>query len=85
MNTETLQTTPSAPERWSSGFKILLIAVAVAIVTSVITVWLTITHLFLREFKPVKLNDCEGEYILNLATPKIRPNCFLAAEVGRST
>ena len=59
MNTERLQTTPAAPERRSSGFKILLILVAVAIVTSVITVWLTITYLFPKEFKPVKLNDRE--------------------------
>jgi hypothetical protein len=64
MNSETLQTTLSGPERRSSGFKIMLIVVAVAIVTSVITVWLTITYLFPKEFKPVKLSDRE-ERVLN--------------------
>jgi hypothetical protein len=72
-----------ASERGPSGFKILLFVVVVAIVRSLITVWLTTTYLFPWEFQPVKLNDREGGYILNLLTPKIPPNCFLAAGMGR--
>jgi len=72
MNTETLQTTPPAQERRSSGFKILLIVVAVAIVTSVITVWLTTTYLFPKELKPVKLNDRE-ERVLNAKLALLDP------------
>ncbi len=55
MNTEPLQETPPQKERRRSPLKIVLLVVAIAIVTSVITVWLTLTYLFPREFKPVML------------------------------
>jgi hypothetical protein len=72
MNTEILQTTPPGQERRSSGFKIVLIVLAVAIVTSVITVWLTTTYLFTKEFKPVKLNDRE-ERVLDAKLALVDP------------
>ena len=81
MNTETLQTTPSGPERRSSGFKILLIVVAVAIVTSVITVWLTTTYLFPKEFKPVKLNDRE-ERVLDAKLALLDPTTARAEKAS---
>lgn len=67
-----MQTTPPGQARPSSGFKITLIVVAVAIVTSVITVWLTTTYLFPKEFKPVKLNDRE-ERVLNAKLAQLDP------------
>lgn len=72
MNTETLQTTPPGQKRRSGGFKIVLVVVVVAIVTSVITVWLTTTYLFPKEFKPVKLNDRE-ERVLNAKLALLDP------------
>ena len=41
--------------------KIVLLVVAIAIVTSVITVWLALTYLFPGEFKPVKLTEREAQ------------------------
>jgi hypothetical protein len=61
MNTETLQETPPQKERRRSPLKIVLVVVAIAIVTSVITVWLTLTYLSPREFKPVKLTEREAQ------------------------
>jgi len=63
MNTQRLPTTPLGPERRSGRFKRVLLVVAVAIVTSVITVWLAATYLLPREFKPVKLNDREAQVL----------------------
>jgi hypothetical protein len=59
MNAETSQATPTHPEKRPSGVKMVMTVVAVAIVTSVMTVWLTTTYLFPKEFKPVKLNERE--------------------------
>ena len=61
MNTDPLQETPPQKERRRSTFKIVLLVVAIAIVTSVITVWLTLTYLFPGEFKPVKLTEREAQ------------------------
>jgi hypothetical protein len=61
MNTELLQETSPQKERRRSPLKIVLLVVAIAIVTSVITVWLTLTYLFPREFKPVKLTKREAQ------------------------
>ena len=63
MNTDTLQNTPPGPERRSNPFRIVLLVVAVAIVASVITVWLATTCLLPREFKPVRLNDREARVL----------------------
>ncbi len=63
MNTNTMQNTPPDRKRRSSRLRILLIVVAVAIVTSVTTVWMTMAYLFPREFKPVKLSDRETQVL----------------------
>jgi hypothetical protein len=59
VSTEPLRAEPPQEERRRSPVKIVLLVVAIAIVTSVITVWLTLTYLFPREFKPVKLTERE--------------------------
>jgi len=72
MNTDTLQISPPVLERRSSAFKIVLLVVAIAMVTSVITVWLATTYLLPREFKPVKLNDREAK-VLNAKLALLDP------------
>ena len=59
MNTEPLQETPPKKERRRSPLKLVLLVVAIAIVASVITVWLTLLYMFPRELKPVKLTERE--------------------------
>ena len=72
MNTETLQDAPADQEKRTNRLKTVLIIAAVAFVTSVITVWLTLTYLFPREFKPVKLSDRE-EQVLDAKLARIDP------------
>jgi len=52
---------PVGSHRGAGTFAIVLLIVAIAMVTSLITVWLAKTYLFPREFKPVELNDRETE------------------------
>jgi len=72
MNLDTLQNTPADRVSRPSRFKLLLVVVAVAIVTSVITVWLTIAYLFPKEFKPVTLSDRE-EQVLDAKLARLDP------------
>ena len=72
MNTDTLHISPPGSQRRSSAFKIVLLAVAIAMVTSAITVWLATTYVFPREFKPVKLNDREAQ-VLNAKLALLAP------------
>ena len=51
MNTEPLQGPLPQQERRSSPLKIVLLVVAIAIATSAVTVWLTLTYLFPSEFR----------------------------------
>jgi hypothetical protein len=60
MSTDTLNITPSGRSRKSGWFKILLLVVIVAVVTSALTVWIMTTYMFPKEFKPVKLNTQEA-------------------------
>ena len=61
MNTEPLQEIPQQKESRRSPWKIVLLVAVISIVTSVITIWLTLTYLFPREFKPVKLTKLEAQ------------------------
>jgi hypothetical protein len=61
MNTEPLQGPPPQQERRRSPLKIVLLVVAIAITTSAVTVWLTLTYLFPSELKPVKLTEREAQ------------------------
>jgi hypothetical protein len=72
MNKDTLQISPPGSERRLSAFKIMLLVVAIAVITSVITVWLATTYLFPGEFKPVKLNDREVQ-VLNAKLALLDP------------
>lgn len=63
MNTEPLQDTAGEREKQSSRLKTVLLIVAAVIVTSLITVWLTLTFLFPREFKPVELSERETQVL----------------------
>ena len=67
MNTDALPDAspdaPLEPRRQTSRWKIVLIVVVAAMVASVITVWLTLTYLFPREFKPVKLSEREEQVL----------------------
>lgn len=83
MNTDTSQNHQPDQQRWPSRFKILLLVVAVAIVTSVITVWLTIVYVFPKEFKPVTLSDREAQ-VLDAKLSRLDPATgHAAAEYGR--
>jgi hypothetical protein len=86
MNTQTLPTTPLARERRPSRFKMVVIVVAVAMATSVITVWLATTYLLPREFKPVKLNDREAQVLdakLALLDPAQGPSGRTPGKAGK--
>ena len=72
MNSETLRDAPEDQEKRTNRLKTVLIIVAVAFATSLITVWLTLTYLFPREFKPVKLSDRE-EQVLDAKLARIDP------------
>lgn len=72
MNTDISQKKPFQPQSRSGRFKTLLLIVAVAIVTSLITVWLTISFLFPKQFKPVALSDRE-EQVLNTKLSRLDP------------
>ena len=61
MNREPLEGPPPQQERCRSPLKIVLLVVAIAIATSAVTVWLTLTYLFPSEFKPVKLTEREAQ------------------------
>ncbi len=47
------------PQKGASPLKLLLLAVLVAAVTAVATVWITTTYLFPSSFEPVKLSEAE--------------------------
>jgi len=83
MQTDTFHNTAPDPQRRSSRFKILLLVVAVAVVTSGITVWLTIACLFPKEFKPVTLSDRE-EQVLDTKLARLDPaRGYAEAKSGR--
>ena len=45
--------TESSPDKHFSGIKIFFIVLAVAVVTSMLTVWLSVLYFFPKQFKPV--------------------------------
>ncbi len=48
------------PERRISGVKLFFIVVGVAVVTSLLTVWLAAFYIFPKKFRPVELNRAES-------------------------
>ncbi|MDH3690508.1 MAG: arginine N-succinyltransferase [Gammaproteobacteria bacterium] len=61
MNTDVSESMPAGPKRRFGGLKLFLLVAVVAVITSILTVWLTTTYLFPKEFKPVELSDREQE------------------------
>lgn len=60
MNTDINETTPDRRRRLG-GFRLFILIIAVAVVTSILTVWLMTVYLFPKEFKPVKLSERETQ------------------------
>lgn len=52
--------TTAVQSRWS-GWKIFFLVVAVAVVTSALTVWIVTAYLFPKQFEPVQLSDRESQ------------------------
>jgi len=53
--------TESSPDKHFSGIKIFFIVLAVAVVTSMLTVWLSMLYFFPKQFKPVELSKSESQ------------------------
>jgi hypothetical protein len=53
--------TESSPDKHFSGIKIFFIVLAVAVVTSMLTVWLSVLYFFPKQFKPVELSKSESQ------------------------
>lgn len=49
------------PKKRLSGIKIFFLVVAIAVVSSLLTVWLATLYLFPRQFKPVQLSKSESQ------------------------
>lgn len=63
MVANTLQITPSGRGRKTGWFKIFLLVILVAVITSALTVWIMVTYMFPKEFKPVKLSNSETQVL----------------------
>lgn len=61
MDTDMSETTPANREKRFNRFYLVLLVVAVAVLTSIVTVWLTTTYLFPKQFKPVELSEKEEQ------------------------
>lgn len=53
------KTTPANCEKRLSRLNFFLLVAVVAVITSILTVWVTTTYLFPRQFKPVELSEKE--------------------------
>ena len=54
---------PSGRGSKTGWFKIFLLVIVVAVITSALTVWIMVTYMFPKEFKPVKLSDSETQVL----------------------
>lgn len=76
MNTGMSETTPASHEKRFSQLHLVLLVIAVAVLTSIVTVWVTTTYLFPKQFKPVELSEKEERTLaakLERLDPATRP------------
>ena len=62
-NTDDVNTNEQDPKKRLSGVKIFFLVIAVAVVTSILTVWLGTLYFFPKQFKPVELSKSEAQVL----------------------
>lgn len=82
MNDGSEQVPSKGGARRLSGVKLVLIVVAVAVVSSVVTVWMATQYLFRREFQPVELSEREAE-VLDAKLARLDPTAGQGTPVSR--
>jgi len=60
-NIDTVNTNEQDPQKRLSGMKLFFLVVVLAVVTSVLTVWLSTLYFFPKQFQPVELNRSESQ------------------------
>ena len=62
-NTDDVNTNEQGQKKRLSGVKIFFLVIAVAVVTSILTVWLGTLYFFPKQFKPVELSKSESQVL----------------------
>jgi hypothetical protein len=77
----------SSPDKRFSGIKFFFIVIVVAVVTSILTVWLSVLYFFPKQFKPVQLSKSESQVLaekLDRLDPTTRPKNLAALKDGKT-
>ena len=85
-NTDEMNTNESGQKKSMSGMKLFFLVIAIAVVTSILTVWLASLYFFPKPFEPVKLNKSESQALsekLNRLDPMNRSKAAPADKDGK--
>jgi hypothetical protein len=86
-NNDDITANERGPKKRLSGVKLFLLVIVIAVVTSVLTVWLSVLYFFPKQFKPVELSRSESQVLaekLDRLDPTTRSKTAPAAAEGKA-